>query len=53
MTRNQIRNQLFCMQRDGRIDHWKEERGPSGYATFWVQVDNRDEWALFWDEGDV
>ena len=53
MTRNEIRNQLFCMERDGRIDRWKEVRSPSGYATYYVQVDNEDEWHLYFDEEDM
>ena len=53
MTRNQIRNQLYHLERDGRIDRWKEEQGPSGYIGFYIQVDNEDEWILYYDEEDL
>ena len=53
MSRSEIRRKLNRMQDDGAIDRWKEVRGPSGYATYFVQMDNRDEWHLYYDEEDL
>ena len=43
---------LRVMERDGTIDRWKVEYSPSGYARYYVQVDNSDEWILWCDEED-
>lgn len=53
MSRSDVYRKLNRMQNDGAIDRWKEVRGPSGYATFWVQADNEGEWHLYYDEEDL